>query len=86
MIKIYSADPETGALYTDAKQHFYIDGEMLRERKLAVRTNYLLDKVAQAIGYRDFSALDTYLRCSGITADVRDAWILSGTLVENLVR
>lgn len=84
MIMIYSANPETGALFTDEKKHFYIDTELLQEKALALRTNYLLDRIAKTVGFTGFDELDTYLRCSGVTADVLDSWIMSGTLAENL--
>lgn len=83
MITIYSVDSE-GRLFTDEKQHFYIDSKLLREKAAAVRTEYLLNRIAKAVGYKDFSSLDAYLRCSGITASTLESWILSGKLIENI--
>ena len=83
MITIYSADSE-GRLFTDPKQHFYLDAALLQEKAYYLRRQYLLDQIAQCLGYDSFDALDTYLRCSGVTAGVRDAWIASGNLAENL--
>ena len=85
MTTIYSTDSE-GRLFTDRKQHFYIDSQLIRERSYYIRRQYLLDQVAKLLGYDGFDSLETYLRCSGVTADVLDSWISSGKLVENLVR
>ena len=63
MIKIYSTDAE-GRLFTDSKQHFYIDAELLREKARITRTEYLLNQIANRLGYRSFEELDTFLRCS----------------------
>lgn len=82
MIMIYSTDGEK--LFTDPKQHFYIDAELLREKARLTRTEYLLNQIAQRLGYKSFSELDTFLSCSGITADVLESWILSGNLAQNL--
>lgn len=84
MIMIYSVDPATGALYTDRKQHFYIDAGILQEKAKATRAKYLKDRIAQAVGYPTFDALDCFLRSIGVGPDARDAWILNGTLAEHL--
>lgn len=85
MITIYSADAE-GRLYTDPKQHYYIDADLLREKARLVRTEYLLNQIAKRLDYKSFDSLDTFLRCSGVTAETRDSWILSGTLAQNASR
>lgn len=84
MIMIYSVDPATGALYTDKKQHFYIDAGILQEKAKATRAKYLKDRIAQAVGYPTFDAMDCYLRSIGVDPDVRDAWILDGTFAERI--
>lgn len=83
MIMIYSAD-ENGNLYTDPKQRAYIDAEILRDRAVYTRTNYVLNRIAQIVGFRSYSEMETSLRCSGVTKEVLDYWVLSGTLVEKL--
>ena len=82
MITIYSVDSED-RLFTDPKQHFYIDAALLQEKAYYTRKQYLLDQIAQRLGYKDFNDLDTYLRCSGVTAETRDAWIASGDLTKH---
>lgn len=84
MITIYLVNPETGALYTDEKQHFYIDADLLREKAIAIKTAHLLDRIAKIAGYESFDSMSTCLRCSGVTADVLDSWIMSGKLAESL--
>lgn len=84
MITIYSVNPETGALYTDEKQRFYIDAELLRERAIAIKTMHLLDRIASIAGYGSRESMITSLRCSGVTADVLDSWIMTGKLTELL--
>lgn len=84
MINIYSADPENGILYTDEKQHYYIDGELLREKAMEIRTKYLLDEIAKAAGFAGYPEMDTFLRCSGITRETFDSWVASGTMAKNL--
>lgn len=84
MIKIYSADAETGKLFTDEKQRFYLDAQLLRERRIAIRTEYLLDRIAKALGYKSHDEMMTSIRCSGVTQDTLDAWITSGKLIKNL--
>ena len=81
MITIYSTDGDR--LYTDPKQRFYIDAELLREKARLTRTEYLLNQIAQRLGYKSFSELDTFLSCSGVTADVLESWILSGNIVQS---
>jgi len=84
MITIYSVNPETGALYTDKKQHFYIDADLLRERAIAIKTTHLLGRVAKIAGYGSRENMMTSLRCSGVTADVLESWIMTGKLTELL--
>lgn len=84
MIMIYSVNPATGALYTDRKQYFYIDAGILQEKAKATRAKYLKDRIAQAVGYPTFDALDCYLRSIGVGPDARDAWILDGTFAERI--
>lgn len=84
MITIYSVNPETGALYTDEKQRFYIDADLLREKAIAIKTMHLLDRIANIAGYKSFDSMNTCLRASGVTADVLNSWIASGKLAENL--
>ena len=83
MITIYSTDSE-GRLFTDPKQHYYIDSRLLQEKAYYTRKQYLLDQIAKCLGYKDFDGLDTYLRCSGVSPNTIDAWISSGTITENL--
>lgn len=83
MIMIYSTDPD-GRLFTDPKQHFYIDSELLQEKAYYLRRNYLLDQIAGCLGYKGFDDLNTHLRCSGVTQETLDAWIASGDLAKHL--
>lgn len=83
MITIYSTDSE-GRLFTDPKQHFYLDSKLLQEKAYYIRRRYLLDQIAECLGYSSFKSLDGFLRCSGVTAEVRDAWIASESLGEHL--
>ena len=84
MITIYSTDSE-GKLFTDPKQHFYIDTELLQEKAYYLRRQYLLDQIAECIGYPDFNSLETTTRCRGVTKETMDAWITSGDLAKNLM-
>lgn len=79
MIIIHSVD-SNGRLFTDKKQHFYIDADLLRERAAGIRERFLLDKIAVVLGWTSFDELDTFSRCNGATRDVLMYWILSGTV------
>jgi len=46
MITIYSVDAE-GRLFTDPKQHFYVDAEVLRKKATLLRTYAVLDQIAR---------------------------------------
>jgi len=83
MIMIYSTDSD-GKLFTDAKQHFYIDAELLQEKAYIIRRQHLLNQIAECLGYQDFDSLETTTRCHGVTKETMDAWIASGDLVKNL--
>ena len=83
MITIYSAD-NAGRLFTDKKGHFYIDGELLREKATASRIAYTLDRIANILGYKSFSDLETFTRCAGVTRSVLLTWIESGTIADKL--
>jgi hypothetical protein len=85
MIRIFSADPETGKLFTDEKKHFFIDSELLKEKALSLRTRHMLDKIAKSAGWTGADDMLSYLRCSGVTSETFDYWLLSGTLAENLM-
>lgn len=85
MITIYSVD-STGRLFTDPKQHFYIDASLLREKAAAVKTVAVLDAIARVFGYRSFASLDAFTRCRGITQDVLLDLIISGKLADVLRR
>ena len=79
MIIIHSVD-SNGRLFTDKKQHFYIDADLLRERAAGIRERFLLDKIASVLGWSSFDELDTFARCNGATRDVLMYWIISGTV------
>lgn len=83
MITIYSAD-NAGRLFTDEKKHFFVDGELLREKATACRIAYTLDRIAILLGYKSFSDLETHTRCAGVTRSVLLAWIYSGTIADKL--
>lgn len=83
MIMIYSTD-SNGRLFTDPKQHFYVDADLLREKAVALRTVAVLNQIAARLGYPSFDALDTFARCRGVTHDSLMRWILSGTVAENV--
>ena len=83
MITIYSTDSE-GRLFTDPKQHYYIDSKLLQEKAYYTRRQRLLDQIAECLGYKDYDGLDTYLRCSGVSPETIDKLISSGNIIENL--
>lgn len=85
MIMIYSVDSD-GRLFTDPKQHFYIDADLLRERAAIRKEQAILDRIAAILGWPDFDSLDTYGRCSGIAPDTLMDWIRTGTVASNLGR
>jgi hypothetical protein len=74
MIMIYST--KDGRLYTDEKQHFYLDEELLREKALATRTEYLLNQIARTIGFKDYSEMVVSFLAQGVTEEVLKGWIL----------
>ena len=82
MITIYSVDTE-GRLFTDPKQHFFIDAALLQEKATAKRIQLTLDKIAALLGYKNGDDLTTYLTCSGFDVD---SLIRSGNLVNVLTR
>ena len=83
MITIYSAD-NAGRLFTDEKKHFYIDGELLREKAISSRIACTIDRLSVLLGYKSFSDLETFARCAGVTRSVLLAWIESGTIADKL--
>ena len=82
MITIYSVDNE-GRLFTDPKQHFFIDAALLQEKATAKKIQTVLDEIAARFGYKTGGELTTYLTCSGYNVD---DLILSGNLVSVLTR
>lgn len=82
MITIYSVDTE-GRLFTDPKQHFFIDAALLQEKATALKIQSTLDKIAARFGYKSGNELTCYLSCSGYNVD---ELILSGNLVTVLTR
>ena len=82
MITIYSVDTE-GRLFTDPKQHFYIDAALLQEKATAKKIQSTLDQIGALFGYKSGDELTTYLACSGF--NVEDL-ILSGNLASVLTR
>ena len=80
MITIYSVDTE-GRLFTDPKQHFYIDAALLQEKATAKKIESTLDQIAARVGFKSGNELTSYLSCSGFI--VNDL-ILSGNLVSVL--
>ena len=83
MITIYSVDAD-GRLFTDPKQHFYVDAEVLRKKATLLRTYAVLDQIARRLGYRSFDSLRTSAITRGITDAVLLRWILAGTAANNL--
>ena len=82
MITIYSVDTE-GRLFTDPKQHYYIDSVLLHEKATAKKIQSTLDKIASLLGYNTGDELTTYLTCSGFDVD---SLISSGNLANVLTR
>ena len=83
MITIYSADA-AGRLFTDPKQHFYVDADLLREKAVALRSAVILDQIARCLGFPTFDALRTSAVTRGITEPTLMRWILFGTIAENM--
>ena len=81
MITIYSVDTE-GRLFTDPKQHYYIDAALLQERATAKKIQSTLDQIAARFGYKSGEELTTYLTCSGY---IVDDLIRSGNLASVLM-
>lgn len=82
MITIYSVDTE-GRLFTDPKQHYFIDAALLQEKATALKIQATLDKIASNFGYKSGNDLTNYLTCSGHNVD---ELILSGNLATVLTR
>ena len=82
MITIYSVDNE-GRLFTDPKQHYFIDAALLQEKATAKKIQYTLDKIAALFGYKSGEYLTGYLTCSGHNVE---KLILSGNLADVLVK
>ena len=82
MITIYSVDTD-GRLFTDPKQHFFIDAELLQEKATSKKIQSTLDQIAARVGFKNGDELTTYLACSGYV--VNDL-ILSGNLVSALTK
>ena len=80
MITIYSVDTE-GRLFTDPKQHYYIDSALLQEKATAKKIQATLDQIASRVGFTSGDELTCYLSCSGFNVD---DLILSGNLVSIL--
>ena len=76
MITIYSVDTE-GRLFTDPKQHFFIDAALLQEKATAKKIQTTLDQIASRVGFKSGSELTGYLSCSGF---IVEDLILSGNL------
>jgi hypothetical protein len=82
MITIYSVDTE-GRLFTDPKQHFFIDAALLQEKATAKKIQFTLDQIAARFGYKSGEELTSSLACAGYV--VNDL-ILSGNLVSALTK
>jgi hypothetical protein len=82
MITIYSVDTE-GRLFTDPKQHFFIDAALLQEKATAKKIQFTLDQIAARVGFKSGDELTSYLACSGYV--VNDL-ILSGNLASALTK
>jgi hypothetical protein len=82
MITIYSVDTE-GRLFTDPKQHFFIDAALLQEKATAKKIQAVMDQIASRFGYKSGDELTTFLACSGYNVD---DLIRSGNLVPVLTR
>jgi len=82
MITIYSVDKE-GRLFTDPKQHYFIDAELLQEKATAKKIQYTLDQIAARIGFKSGDELTAYLSCSGYNVE---ELILSGYLAAALTK
>ena len=82
MITIYSTSE--GKLFTDRKEHFYIDAELLKEKAIAVKTAAILNRIAQTLGFQSMDSLRTYTRCKGVTEELLMDWILSGKIADAL--
>lgn len=82
MITIYSVSGEK--LFTDRKEHFYIDADLLKEKAIAVRTDAILNRIAQLLGFPTMDALRTHTRSRGVTEENLMNWILSGQIADNL--
>ena len=78
MITIYSVSGEK--LFTDRKEHFYIDADLLNEKAVAVRTDAILNRIAQLLGFPTMDALRTNTRSRGVTEETLMNWILSGQI------
>jgi len=82
MITIYSVDTE-GRLFTDPKQHYFIDAALLQGKATTKKIEVMLDQIAARVGFKSGDELTTYLACSGYI--VNDL-IISGNLVNVLTR
>lgn len=82
MITIYSVSGEK--LFTDRKEHFYIDADLLQEKAVAIRTQTILDRIARVLGYPDFDSLRTHTHSRGVTEETLMSWILSGQITTAL--
>ena len=83
MITIYSVDTE-GRLFTDPKQHYYIDAALLQEKATAKKIQATMDKIAARFGYKNGDELITYLTCSGYNVDgLIRSWNLVPVLTRN---
>ncbi len=82
MITIYSVDTE-GRLFTDPKQRFFIDAQLLQEKATAKKIQTTLNKIAARFGYKSGDELTTYLACTGYNVD---DLIRSGNLVTVLTK
>lgn len=68
MITIYSVDTE-GRLFTDPKQHYFIDAALLQEKATAKKIESTLDKIAALVGFKSGNELTTHLACNGYNVD-----------------
>ena len=82
MITIYSVDTE-GRLFTDPKQHYFIDAALLQEKATAKKIETTLDKIAAHCGYKSGDELITYLACTGYNVE---ELISSGNLAAVLTK
>lgn len=82
MITIYSTDGVK--LFTDPKEHYYVDADLLTERAYYTRRNALLNQLAEVLGFRSYDDLVTFTRARGVTHETLTHWIRSGSIADNI--